>query len=314
MNVATWHVHGSWSTAFVAGAHRYLVPVDAGRTPDGRGRARTWDWPDAAVEVTPSDAADEPVDVLVAQRLRDLELFEAWFGRRPGRDVPLVYVEHNTPPAVGDARHPLADRDDAVVVHVTHFNQVVWDCGSTPTVVIEHGVPDPGHGFVGDVAAAAAVVNEPLRRGRAAGADLLGGFAAAAPLDVFGMGTDDLGARLGAPIRGMGDVPQAKMLGELGRRRCYVHPFRWTSLGLSLVEAMLVGLPVVAVGATAAFEAVPAGAGLVSTRLDDLHAALRRYVEDPDLAAEAGRRGRAGAIERFGLDRFLRDWDRVLEG
>ena len=48
MNVLVWHVHGAWTTAFVHGRHRYLVPVDAGRGPYGRGRARTYHWPDAA--------------------------------------------------------------------------------------------------------------------------------------------------------------------------------------------------------------------------------------------------------------------------
>ena len=33
----------------------------------------------------------------------------------------------------------------STVVHVTHFNDLFWDCGSTPTVVIEHGIVDPGH-------------------------------------------------------------------------------------------------------------------------------------------------------------------------
>ena len=47
MKVLIWHVHGSWTTAFVQGRHDYLVPVTPDRGPDGLGRARTWDWPAA---------------------------------------------------------------------------------------------------------------------------------------------------------------------------------------------------------------------------------------------------------------------------
>jgi hypothetical protein len=308
-----WHVHGSWATAFVQGERRTLIPTVPDRGPDGRGRAATWDWPDRAVEVRPVDASDAPVDVLVAQRPRDLELFEEWFGRRPGRDVPLVYVEHNTPrTAIAEARHPLADRDDVVIVHVTAFNDVIWDCGATRTVVIEHGVIDPGHRFVGDVAAAGAVINEPERRCRVAGTDLLPGFADVVPLHLFGMGTEHLEGPL-AQVVGRGDVPQADMHRELARLRCYLHPFRWTSLGLSLVEAMLLGMPVVVLGATAAYEAVPPGAGTVSTDVARLQRAAARYVADPGLGAEVGREAREAALERFGLDRFLADWDRLLE-
>ena len=28
MNILIWHVHGAWTTAFVQGKHRYLIPVD----------------------------------------------------------------------------------------------------------------------------------------------------------------------------------------------------------------------------------------------------------------------------------------------
>jgi hypothetical protein len=33
------------------------------------------------------------------------------------------------------------------------------------------------------------------------------------------------------------------MHGELARRRVYIHPLRWTSLGLSLIEAMQLAMP-----------------------------------------------------------------------
>src|SRR3712207_1807251 len=99
----------------------------------------------------------------------------------------------------------------------------------------------------------------------------------------------------------------------MARRRVYLHPIRWTSLGLSLLEAMHLGMPVVALGATEVHEAVPADAGVVSTKVDVLTEALRRIAADPDEAAERGRVARRIALERYGLQRFLSDWDVVLE-
>ena len=91
MRIFLWHVHGSWTTALVQGDHEYLVPVLPDRGPDGRGRARTWDWPASVVEVTPEEAAAADVDVVVLQRPAELhDLAQAWLGRRPGRDVPAV--------------------------------------------------------------------------------------------------------------------------------------------------------------------------------------------------------------------------------
>jgi hypothetical protein len=321
MKVLLWHVHGSWTTAFVAGTHEYLLPVIAGpgtgeRSPDGLGRARTWDWPASAREVTPEDLRAEDVDVVVLQRTRDLDLVRTWLGREPGRDLPAVFLEHNAPSgAVPDTRHPLADRDDIPIAHVTHFNQLFYDNGRAPTTVIEHGIVDPGERYTGELARAAVVVNEPVRRGRTTGGDLLPGLAAVAPVDVFGMGLTGLHERYGLDpdrVALHDDPPQAAMHAELARRRVYVHPVRWTSLGLSLLEAMHLGLPVVGLATTEAVEAVPAEAGVLSTRPERLWAAVREFLHDEDAARLAGKAARAAALERYGLARFLADWDRLL--
>jgi glycosyl transferase family 1 len=309
MRILLWHVHGSWTTAFVQGGHDYLVPVLPDRGPFGLGRARTWDWPASVVEVSPQRLADEPPDVVVIQRPAEFDLVRQWTGRTPGRDLPAIYLEHNAPePHPVASRHPLADQRDILLVHVTHFNRLYWDSGTAPTRVIEHGVVDPGHLYTGELEAAAVVVNEPIRRGRMVGADLLNAFTAVGPVDVFGMSDGPLPG-----VRQIGDVRQEDMHRELARRRLYLHPMRWTSLGLSLVEAMHLGLPVVAVAGTEVPQAVPPSAGVVSTDVRELADAMRRFLADPEAAAMAGKAARTHALERFGLGRFLADWDRTIE-
>jgi glycosyltransferase involved in cell wall biosynthesis len=306
-----WHVHGSWTTAFVQGAHRYLLPVLSERGRWGGGRPAAWDWPESAVEVPVTALTDTDVDVVVLQRPEEWELAERWLGRRLGRDVPVVYLEHNAPRGhAARTRHPMADRDDVLLAHVTHFNRLMWDNGSTRTTVVEHGVVDPGHRYTGELASAAVVVNEPVRRGRVTGTDLLPEFARAVPLDVFGMGTHALDA--GPGVRPVGDLPQHRMHAEMARRRAYVHPLRWTSLGLALIEAMHLGMPVVALATTEAVEAVPPGAGYCSTDVERLVRNLRDLVAEPELARQLGTAARAHAVRRYGLDRFLRDWNGVL--
>jgi glycosyltransferase involved in cell wall biosynthesis len=312
MRILLWHVHGAWTTSFVQGRHEYLIPVLPDRGPDGRGRARTYPWPDAAVEVTPAQAARSQVDVVVMQRPRELDgLAAEWLGgRRPGRDVPAVYLEHNAPQGrVAELRHPAADRPDLTVVHVTHFNDLFWDCGSTPTRVVEHGVVDPGERYTGELPRAAVVVNEARRRGRVTGTDLLGRLGAAVPIDLFGIGAEEVGP----PVHPVDDLPQARLHEEMARRRLYLHPVRWTSLGLSLLEAMHLGMPVVALATTEVVEAVPPDAGVLSTNVDVLAAAARALAADPERARLAGKSARAAALARYGLDRFLADWDRLLE-
>ena len=316
MRILIWHVHGSWTTAFLQGGHEYLLPVTPDRGSDGLGRARTWDWPASAREVTPAQLREEPPDVVLLQRTRDLDLVREWLGLEPGRDLPAVFLEHNAPDgAVPETRHPLADRDDIPLVHVTHFNRLFYDNGRAPTTVIEHGIVDPGERWTGELPHAAVVTNEPVRRGRTVGADLLPGLAAVAPVDVFGMGLSGLHSTYGldpARVTLHDDPPQAQMHAELARRRVYVHPVRWTSLGLSLLEAMHLGMPVVGLATTEATEAVPPEAGVLSTRPEALWDAVRTYLHDEDAARLAGKAARAAVLDRYGLARFLRDWDRLL--
>ena len=307
MRILLWHEHGSWTTAFVQGGHDYLVPVLPDRGPDGRGRARTWEWPESVIEVTPEEAADTDVDLVILQRPREVHgLAREWLGgREPGRDVPAVYLEHTSPEGpINEMRHPAADRRDLVVVHVTHFNALFWDTGATPTRVIEHGIVDPGYRYTGELPRAAVVVNEAARRQRVTGTDLLERFGAAVPLDLFGMDAAALG--------GIEDLPQERLHDEMARRRVYLHAARWTSLGLSLLEAMHLGMPVVALATTEVPLAVPPEAGVVSNRLDELEAALRRLVAEPEEARLLGKAAREAVLARYGLHRFLADWDALL--
>ncbi|MGK8525195.1 glycosyltransferase [Nocardia asteroides] len=313
LDVLVWHVHGSWTTSFVRGPHRYLVPVVAGGGPWGRGRCGRH-WPSA--EEVPADRLRETEpNVVVLQRPEEIELTERWLGRRPGADIPAVYVEHNTPrPGAATTRHPLADRTDIPIVHVTHFNDLMWDNGSAPTRVVPHGIVDPGALYTGEMPRGVALINEPMRRGRITGSDLLPRFATAGPVDLFGIGVGEYSADgpTRHPIRGIGDLEQSALHRDMARRRVYLHTARWTSLGLSLLEAMHLAMPVVALATTEAVRAVPPEAGAISCDVAWLTAKFHEFLHEPDLAVLAGKSGRQFALEHYSLDAFLRRWDSLL--
>lgn len=315
LRLLVWHVHGTWTSSFVQGRHTYLLPVAPDGGPSGRGRAGR-PWPGSAVEVPLHQLHEEHVDAVVLQRPKELELTRELLGRRPGVDVPAIYVEHNTPRGgVPDTRHVLADQQEIPVVHVTHFNDLMWDNGSAPTTVIPHGIADPGALYTGAKAAAAVLINEPVRRWRTTGTDLLAAFARVAPLDVYGMKLDGLTERLGADpaqIRPCGDLPTAELHRSMAQRRVYLHTARWTSLGLSLIEAMMLGMPVVVVGTTETPYAVPADAGVVSTDVTELTVAVRDLLREPERAREMGQAARRSAKDHHGLAQFLDRWDALL--
>jgi hypothetical protein len=312
-----WQVHRSYTAALVRGTHTYYLPATSDPGPDGRGRAAPSDLPVNVTEVSPPQLSGLDVDIVVLQRPHEYDLACRWLGRLPGVDVAAVYLEHNAPDADMPMEiHPMAEHPEIPIVHVSHFNRTFWDNGATETFVVEHGIPDPGRRWTGEIAGAGVVVNDPVPRWRVCGTDLLPRFAEAAPIDVFGMRLTGLPELLGLSdeeVRVHTDLPYARMHDELARRRVYLHPYRWTSPGLGLIEAMQLGMPVVALATIEVTRSVPPEAGAVSTSIGELCDALRRLLRDPAAAQAAGHVARESALRRHGLKRFLDDWDQVFD-
>jgi glycosyltransferase involved in cell wall biosynthesis len=311
VRILMWDVHGGYTDSLVAGTHDYLfLPPE----PSGRGGlARYGDSPPSnAYEVSREELRSEPPDVVLLQRLEELEFCAEQLGLRPGDDVPAIFLEHNTPKVdVPNTRHPLADRPRLSLVHVTHFNDLFWDCGRTPTRVIEHGVADPGLRYTGRLPRLAFVVNEPVRRWRVAGTDLLSRFADC-EVDAFGIDADKLPEALGPThprVWFAGNLRPNALYDALAERRVYLHLNRWTSLGLSLIQAMMLGMPVVVLDTTEASRAVPMEAGARSGDINELRTAARALLADPEEAQRRGLLGRSAALGRYGLPRFVHDWD-----
>jgi glycosyltransferase involved in cell wall biosynthesis len=207
-----------------------------------------------------------------------------------------------------DTRHPVDD-PRSLVVHVTHFNRLMWDCGDVLTTVVEHGVPGPPPGvrWTGQEERALVVVNNLGTRGRRVGADIVERLRHEVPLDIVGMGSTEVG--------GLGEVPPRELAAFAARYRVFLHPIRYTSLGLALCEALMLGMPVVGLATTELPTVLEHGrSGLLTADVDALAGLVRRLLDDPDLAARIGGAGRDVARRRFSLARFRADWDRVLHG
>jgi glycosyltransferase involved in cell wall biosynthesis len=183
----------------------------------------------------------------------------------------------------------------------------MWDSGVTPTRVIEHGVTVPeGIAYSGDIARGVAVVNNVHRRGRRLGPDVLARAREAVPIDVAGMGTDELG--------GAGDLPRDVLASYEAQRRFFFNPIRYTSMGLAVCEAMMLGMPIVGLATTEMATAIENGvSGYVHTDERTLHDAMRELIANPAEARRLGDGARRAAQERFGIGRFIRDWDRALQ-
>jgi glycosyltransferase involved in cell wall biosynthesis len=76
---------------------------------------------------------------------------------------------------------------------------------------------------------------------------------------------------------------------------------------------MMAGLPVVGVAATELPGVITNGVdGYVDTRRERLLECMHQLSGDRDLAQRWGRAARQTALQRFGIERYVRDWMNAL--
>jgi len=306
LNVLIWHIHGSYLNSLARVDHEWILPVKPGRPEGYGGRPATFDVPPNMREVPAEEVRQLDIDVVVLQTPKNFHEDAPELLGQEQRRLPTVYLEHNVPrPHAVNTRHPFAD-EPGLLIHVTRFNQLMWDNSSRPTRVIEHSVAiDPGIAYEGTIARGISVINGMQARPRIAGYDLFLQARSTVPLDAVGMETETFG--------GLGDVPYRDLHRLTARYRFLFSPMRYTSLPLAVVEAMSIGMPVVALATTALPDVIRDGVnGYISTDPDRLVDRMRALIADPDLARALGQRARETARERFGLDRFRADWDDAL--
>lgn len=305
LRVLTWHVHGNYLLYLTQAGTEFYLPVRPG-VPAHGGRGSTFPFGPNVHDVPAEAVPDLDLDCVLFQSPRNYLEDQYELLSAEQRRLPRIYLEHDPPREhPTDTRHPVDD-PDVLLVHVTHFNDLMWDNGRTPTKVIEHGVLVPESArYTGEVPRGLVVVNHLKRRGRRLGLDVFERLRAEVPLDLVGMGADEVG--------GLGEVQPMELPQFEARYRFFFNPIRYTSLGLAVCEAMTIGLPILGLATTEMVTVVENGvSGLLATDPARLIEPMRDLLRDPAEARRLGEGARRVALERFNIRRFARDWEQTF--
>src|ERR671932_1963715 len=275
LKILIWHIHGSYLNAITRADHDWYLPTKPGHPEGYVGRGLTFDLAPSVREVPAEQVRDLDLDLVIYQTPKNYFEDAAEILSAAQRRLPKIYLEHNAPrPHPTDSRHPIDD-PDVLLVHVTHYNRLMWDNGRTPTIVIEHSVAiDPAIEYRGDLDRGITVANGMPRRGRIAGYDIFLQTRQAIPLDAAGMETEQFG--------GLGDIPYRDLHRRVARYRFLFSPMRYTSLPLAVIEAMTVGMPVIALATTELPTVIENGVtGYVSCDVGELVEHMRSLLVNP---------------------------------
>jgi hypothetical protein len=305
MKIFTWHIHGSYLYYLSQGNYTIYIPVKNDKGEGYYGRGETFPFGENVIEIPADEVKDHSFDCILFQTNHNylVDQFEVLSARQ--RELPKIYLEHDPPRQhPTDTKH-IINAHDITLVHVTYFNKLMWDNNNnTTTRVIEHGVTQPTSVYSGEIAKGIVVINNLPARGRLLGFDIFQHVRRNVPLDLIGMGSGE---------HGLGEVLHPQLPQFQSKYRFFFNPIRYTSLGLAVCEAMMMGIPVVGLATTELSAVIDNGySGFIDTNIDCLIKKMQLLLNEPGLAKEIGSNGREVALQRFNIKRFTNDWETLF--
>ena len=305
LKILTWHIHGSYLYYLSQGNFEIYLPTSEKKTEGYIGRGTTFPFGENVIEVPVAEVKELSLDCILFQTPTNYvrDQYEILSERQ--RQLPKFYLEHDPPQQVPtDTRHVVDDRD-VTLVHVTHFNRLMWDSGKTPTHVIDHGVIAPPARYTGKLEKGIVVINNLNERGRRLGLDVFMEVRKHIPLDLIGMDTRKIG--------GLGEILHPQLPDFIKDYRFMFNPIRYTSLGLAVIEAMMVGLPIAGLATTEMVTVIRDGvSGILHTDVRHLIKGMKELLDNKRLAMDLGNEGQRTALQRFDINRFTGDWYRLF--
>ncbi|MCF6157328.1 MAG: glycosyltransferase [wastewater metagenome] len=304
--IFTWHVHGSYLLYLTQADCDFYLPYLPG-VPGYGGKTKGFPFGDNVYQIPAEEVKNHDFDCIVFQSKKNYQEDQYHILSEKQRSLPRIYLEHDPPREHPTETKHIVDDPEILLIHVIHFNNVMWDNGRTPTKVIEHGVyiPYPGAMYTGELEKGIVVLNGLATRGRRMGFDIFQNVREKIPLDLIGMEYEKAG--------GVGEVPLTELPLVLPRYRFFFYPVRYTSFGLAVCEAMMLGLPIVALATTEMATVIKNGeTGFIDTNIDSLIDKMKLLLKDKGLARTLGENARAYAEQRFGIQRFAKEWEETF--
>jgi glycosyltransferase involved in cell wall biosynthesis len=307
LKVLIWHVHGSYLYYLTQAPHDFYLPSRPDRKGDYIGRFGHLPWGSNVHDVPAEKVKDLDLDCIIFQLPNQYLIEQHVILSEEQKRLPKIYLQHDPPPDnPTDTKH-WVDDPEVLIAHVTQYNRLMWDSNRCPTTVIEHGVIIPeGVQYTGILDKGIVVINHLSQRGRKLGKDIYESVLSEIPLDLVGMGAEEM-------PEGLGEVLHRDLPAFEAQYRFFFNPIRYSSFPLSMCEAMMVGLPFVGLATTEMPMAITNDVnGYVDTNVDQLIQYMKVLLKDPKKAKYLGDNARRYAQDRFSIHRFVNDWNKAL--
>lgn len=306
LRIFTWNVHSNYLHSLSHVPHEWFIPVKSGRPRGYAGRSGGFPWPERVHEVPVGEVRKLAFDCILFQSAQQYLQDQYEILSSEQQRLPRIYLEHDPPPGHPTDTGHVVDDPNILLVHVSPFNNLMWNSGRTPTCVIDHGVSlAPEVRYSGRLDCGITVANNLHCEGRRLGADIFEKVRQAVPLELLG-----IGARA---LAGLDDVSPSQAPAFMAQYRFFFNPSRYASLGMAVCEAMMAGMPILGLATTEMVNTIENGvSGYVDIDVARLMAHMQELLVHKNEARRLGEGARRYAQQRFHIARFVRDWEAAL--
>lgn len=302
LKILTWHIHGTYLYYLSQGNYDIYIPVNDAKDEGYYGRGKTFPFKENVIEVPADKVKDYSFDCILFQTNKNYLIDQYVILTEEQRMLPAIYLEHDPPTKNPTEQKHIMHDANVLMVHVSHFNKLMWHNENCQVKVIDHGVVKPSATYTGEIEKGIVVINHLHQRGRKLGADIFNEVKKHVPLDLIGMGTKEYG--------GLGEILHPQIPSFISRYRFFFNPIRYTSLGLAVCEAMMTGIPIVALATTEYVTVLKNNvSGIIDTNVDYLIKKMKELLNNKDFATSVGNEGKKIAGQRFNIERFTSEWE-----
>src|ERR671913_1476141 len=151
LRIFTWHVHGTYLYYLSQGRYTIYLPINRSGSDGYIGRGTTFPFGKNVLEVPVGDVRDMQFDCILFQNAKTYLHDQYQVLSEEQRKLPKIFLEHDPPlEHATDTLHVASD-PSVTLVHVTHYNKLMWDSLRNPGRVIEHGIPSTTVPYKGDL-------------------------------------------------------------------------------------------------------------------------------------------------------------------
>ncbi len=193
LRVLTWHIHGSYLYYLTQTPCEFYLPVKPNKEEGYGGKSGTIPWGKNVHEVPADQVKNLEFDCIIFQSKKNYLVDQHEILTEEQGKLPKIFLEHDPPREVPTDTKHVVDDPNMLIVHVTDFNNLMWDNNRTPSTVIQHCVLVNNASYTGELDKGIVVINGIKKRGRRLGLDVFEKVIKEVPLDIIGMGSEEVG-------------------------------------------------------------------------------------------------------------------------